>query len=89
MMTDEFRQGVSELLGIAQAGPTTIMCAEAMFWQCHRRLVSDYLSANDVAVQHIFSTGEIKPHKLTPGAWVKDGTVTYPGKPTLFDMDEP
>jgi hypothetical protein len=47
----------------------------------------EYLVTNDVAVQHILPRGEIKPHKLTPGARIIDGTVTYPGPPTLFEMD--
>jgi hypothetical protein len=46
----------------------------------------DHLLANGVTVQHILPTGEIKPHKLTPGAKVVDGTVTYSGQPTLFQM---
>jgi uncharacterized protein (DUF488 family) len=64
-----------------------IMCAEGDYRQCHRRLLSDYLLANGVNVQHIDPTGEVKPHKLTAGAKIVDGMVTYPGPPTLFDMD--
>ena len=65
------------------------MCTVGLYWQCHRRLISDYLLANGVNVQHIFPNGEIKPHTLTPGAKLDDGTVTYPGPPTLFDVDGP
>ena len=54
--------------------------------RCHRQLLSDYLLANDVAVEHIFPSGEVKPHTLTPGTKIVKGTVTYPGPPTLFDM---
>ena len=56
------------------------------YQHCHRRLLSDYLLANDVTVQHILSTGDVKPHRLTAGAKIVDGTVTYPGQPTLFDL---
>jgi uncharacterized protein (DUF488 family) len=87
MLTDEFRQGVAKLLEIAGNGRSVIVCAEGLFWQCHRRLVSDYLLANGVSVQHIFPDGETKPHSLTPGAKVESGTVTYPTPPTLFDVD--
>ena len=86
MATDEFKQGISVLLDLAGNRRTAIMCAEALFWQCHRRLVSDHLMANGVTVQHIFPGGEVKPHTLTQGAKILDGTVTYPGQPTLFDM---
>jgi uncharacterized protein (DUF488 family) len=87
MLTDEFRQGVAKLLAIAGNRRTAIMCAEALFWQCHRRLVSDYLLATGVSVQHIFPNGELKPHCLTQGAKVVNGAVAYPGQPTLFAVD--
>jgi uncharacterized protein (DUF488 family) len=87
MLTDEFRQGVATLLAIAGNRRTAIMCAEGLYWQCHRRLVSDYLLANGVSVQHIFPNGELKPHTLTPGATVESGRVTYPAPATLFDVE--
>ena len=58
------------------------MCAEGLFWQCHRRLVSDFLAANGVTVQHIMPGGELRPHTLTAGAVVESGRVTYPGEKT-------
>ena len=60
------------------------MCAEGLFWQCHRRLVSDFLAANGVTVQHIMPSGELRPHTLTSGAVIEDGQVTYPGDNSLF-----
>ena len=86
MASDEFRQGVARLLEIGGGQRTTIMCAEGDYRHCHRRLLSDHLTANGVTVQHIFPSGEVKPHKLTGGAKIVDGLVTYPGQPTLFDM---
>ena len=86
MASDEFRQGVERLLEIAHACPTTVMCAEGDYRHCHRQFLSDHLVANGVIVQHIGPTGEISPHKLKPGAKIVDGTVTYPGPPTLFDL---
>ena len=71
MATDGFQQGVAKLLAIAGNRRTAIMCAEGLYWQCHRRLVSDHLLANGVSVQHIFPSGEVKPHRLTPGAKVE------------------
>lgn len=84
MLTDEFREGVEKLLEIARQKRTAIMCAEGLFWQCHRRLVCDFLTANGVTVQHIMPSGELEPHKLTRGAVIEEGRVTYPGEKSLF-----
>jgi uncharacterized protein (DUF488 family) len=84
MLTDEFRGGVKKLLELARQHRTAIMCAEGLFWRCHRRLVSDFLVANGVMVQHIMPTGELRPHKLTSGAVIEGGRVTYPGEKSLF-----
>ena len=84
MLTDDFREGVKKLLDIARGKRTAMMCAEGLFWQCHRRLVSDFLAANGVAVQHIMPGGELRPYELTSGAVVEGGQVTYPGERSLF-----
>jgi uncharacterized protein (DUF488 family) len=84
MLTEEFREGMKTLLGVAGQKRTAIMCAEGLFWQCHRRLVSDFLLANGVTVEHIMPSGELRPHKLTDGALVEGGRVTYPGERSLF-----
>ena len=75
MLSEEFRRGVSGLLEIAAEQRTAIMCAEADYQQCHRRLVSDCLVANGVDVRHILGDGELKVHTLTQDALVVDGTV--------------
>jgi len=79
MRTEEFHQGVKKLLEIAAHKRTAIMCAEAVFWRCHRRLVSDVLLANGITVQHIMPSGELHTHTLTSGAKAADGEVTHPG----------
>jgi uncharacterized protein (DUF488 family) len=84
MLTDEFQQGAVKLLELAAQRQTAIMCAEGLFWQCHRRLVSDFLVANGVTVQHIMPNGELRPHNLTKGAVIESGHVTYPGEKWLF-----
>lgn len=78
MATPEFKAGISELLELATTKPTAYMCSEAVYWRCHRRLVSDYLVANGFEVLHLMSTGQPRPHELTLGAVIKDGQVTYP-----------
>jgi uncharacterized protein (DUF488 family) len=78
MLTEEFHQAAGKLLEIAACKQTAMMCAEAVYWRCHRRLVSDFLLANHVAVRHIFPNGEVRPHKLTEGGKIEQGKVTYP-----------
>jgi uncharacterized protein (DUF488 family) len=84
MLTQEFQEGVKKLLKVARRKRSAIMCAEGLFWQCHRRLVSDFLVANGVVVQHILPDGELRPHKLTTGAVVEGGRATYPSERSLF-----
>jgi uncharacterized protein (DUF488 family) len=83
MLTEDFQEGVKKLL-VARRHRTAIMCAESLFWRCHRRLVSDFLVANGVTVQHIMPTGELQPHKLTKGVVAEGGRVTYRDEKTLF-----
>jgi len=78
MPTEPFREGVRQLLEEAGRKRTAFMCSESVFWRCHRRLVSDYLLARGIIVQHIMPSGEMRPHTLTSGAKVADGEVTYP-----------
>ena len=84
MLTPECREGVEKLLEIARRKRTALMCAESLFWRCHRRLVSDFLVANGITVEHIMPTGELRPHALTTDAVIEDGRVTYPGEKSLF-----
>lgn len=85
MQTEPFRQGIVELADIADTKRTAIMCAENVFWRCHRRLVSDYVVAQGGMVEHIFPNGEVKPHEPTEGVVMQNGNVTYPGEKMLFD----
>ncbi len=80
MLTDEFRQGIAELVRMAEQRKTCIMCAEAqVYWHCHRMLVSDYLVAHGHSVMHIVDARPPKPHKLTPEAVIEAGNVIYRG----------
>lgn len=76
--TDEFQAGFEALLGLAREHKVAIMCAEAVWWRCHRRIVADYLMARGIEVRHILGPGKIEPAKLTPGAVVEgEGKVAY------------
>jgi len=74
-----FREGLDELIALAGNQRTAIMCAEAVWWRCHRRIVTDYLLASGVAVAHILGANNIAAASLTPGARaLPDGTILYP-----------
>jgi uncharacterized protein (DUF488 family) len=79
MQTDGFRRACDALLDFAAAARTTIMCAEAVWWQCHRRLLSDALLVRGVPVLHILTAAAPKPHELSEFARELNGEVTYPG----------
>ena len=75
----QFRAGLAELRGLAGAHCCAIMCAEAVWWRCHRRIVADYLLSRGDAVTHIMAPGKTEPATLTPGAQPQpDGTILYP-----------
>ncbi len=78
MQTPEFGEAVSALIDFASRAPTAVMCAEAVWWRCHRSLLSDALVAQGVRVRHILGAGEALPHHLNPLARRHDGTVSYP-----------
>jgi len=78
MLTDEFAQGVERLLETAAEGNTAIMCAERVYFQCHRMLVSDYLTAHGHTVLHIDDDKRpLREHKLMAEARLVDGKLVY------------
>jgi uncharacterized protein (DUF488 family) len=85
MLTDDFKAAFNELRILSESPRTAIMCAEALPWQCHRRLIADQFLAIDWEVFDIIGPRNSKPHELPPFAKIIDGQVTYPGNPTLFN----
>jgi uncharacterized protein (DUF488 family) len=80
MQTPEFDAAVDDLLTYADGGRLVVMCAEAVWWRCHRMLLSDALVARGIDVQHIVSATSIQPHRLTPFSQRRDDShVWYPG----------
>ena len=78
METEEFHKGVRRLLDLAsEAGPTVIMCAEAVWWRCHRALISDYLKVRGIEVIHILDVNKTEPHPFTPAARIVGGALSY------------
>ena len=79
MLTPEFEQAISELVTLAENARTAYMCAERVYFRCHRMLVSDWLVAHGHAVLHIDATGPVRAHKLTAEARTIDGRLIYRG----------
>ena len=78
-LSEEFREGFADLQDAGKDQPTAVMCSEAVWWRCHRRLISDYLLAAGHEVLHILGASQAKPAQLSPGATPRgDGTVVYP-----------
>ncbi|HYM41176.1 MAG TPA: DUF488 domain-containing protein [Steroidobacteraceae bacterium] len=78
-LSQKFRLGFQHLLDEGHRQRCAIMCSEAVWWRCHRRIVADYLIAHHESVFHIMAHGRIEPARLTAGAVIEaDGTVVYP-----------
>jgi uncharacterized protein (DUF488 family) len=78
METEQFQKGVERLLAFArEAGPAAIMCAEAVWWRCHRSLISDYVKASSVEVMHILDANKVEPHPFTSAARIVNGELSY------------
>ena|SRR5438876_9336750 len=77
MMSDGFRAGIERLVELATAKRTALMCAEALWWQCHRALIADYLKAIGCTVRHILSESKTELHRYTAPARVVEGRVCY------------
>jgi uncharacterized protein (DUF488 family) len=79
METDEFKRGVEDLLELARDARVAVMCAEALWWRCHRGLISDYLKAAGHTVIHILNETKTEEHPFTSAARIVDGKLSYRG----------
>jgi uncharacterized protein (DUF488 family) len=79
MEAPAFREGIDRLLELASQRRTAIMCAEAVWWRCHRSLISDYLKAQGVTVTHILGPGKSEEHPFTSAAQIVNGKLSYRG----------
>jgi uncharacterized protein (DUF488 family) len=77
MQTDEFMKAIEKLEAIAQEQRTSYMCSEAVWWSCHRSLVSDHLKSKGWTVMHIMDVGKATEHPYTKPARVVDGILRY------------
>ena len=78
METEQFQKGIERLLDVAaETGPTAIMCAEAVWWRCHRSLIADYLKARGVEVLHVLVANKVEPHPYTSAARIVNAELSY------------
>ena len=80
MQTANFEAALDRLMNLIQDKTTVYVCTEAVFWRCHRQLVSDALLVRGLRIGHIFSSTKVEPHKLTEFACVAGTTITYPSQ---------
>ena len=82
-LSTTFRSGLADLEERGRASRCAIMCAEAVWWRCHRRIIADYLIADGLDVLHIMGKGRIVAAQMTPAARRRaDGSLSYPAKAT-------
>jgi uncharacterized protein (DUF488 family) len=84
MRTDEFEHALDVLMH--EEGPLAYMCAEGLWWRCHRRLISDALTVRGWTVTHILPNGKTDRHRLTEFAVVEGTRITYPPPQTALDV---
>jgi uncharacterized protein (DUF488 family) len=77
MESDDFKEGIKELEEIALKKRTAYMCSEAVWWRCHRSIVSDYLKVHEWKVMHIMAVGKDQEHPFTAPARIENGELTY------------
>lgn len=77
--SEEFKKGIKELLEVAGTGRTAVMCAEALWWRCHRSLIADYLKSIGWEVLHIESEKKAELHPYTSAARIVEGRLSYEG----------
>lgn len=77
--SDEFKQGIKDLLEVALQERTAVMCAEALWWRCHRSLIADYLKAVGWEVLHIQNEKQAETHPYTSAARIVEGRLSYEG----------
>lgn len=79
-LSDEFRRGLARLLALAEERRVAIMCAEAVWWRCHRRIVADYLIHGGREVRHLMGEARIEPARMTLAATPADDGLRYPAE---------
>ena len=79
-LSDDFRRGFRQLLDVSSERRTAIMCSEAVWWRCHRRIIADYLLLHGREVTHLMDGPRLEPARMTPAARPKNGSLVYPAE---------
>jgi uncharacterized protein (DUF488 family) len=77
-LSSAFSDGLNELEHLADERPAAIMCSEAVWWRCHRRIIADYLLLRGRKVFHLMGEARTEPATMTPAAQERDGKLVYP-----------
>jgi uncharacterized protein (DUF488 family) len=81
-MSAEFDAGLRRLMKLSQDESCALMCAEAVWWRCHRRIIADYLLLHGRAVLHLMEKGRVEPASMTPAAVIQGKVLAYPSPAT-------
>ncbi len=79
MESEEFQKGINVLLELGRDKRTAVMCAEALWWRCHRSLIADFLKAKRIEVTHILDAKHTESHPYTSAARIISGRLSYEG----------
>lgn len=88
MMSQEFAIAIGRLTNLAAERPSAIMCAEALWWRCHRALIADFLKARSWHVLHILGPGKVQEHPFTSAAQLVNGRLSYRTEDSAPDLFE-
>ena len=87
-LSKAFAEGLVHLMDVATSRRCAIMCSEAVWWRCHRRIIADYLLARDWTVLHLMGSERVEPARLTPAARIEDGGIVYPASAASVDQSQ-
>ncbi|MCW5960682.1 MAG: DUF488 domain-containing protein [Pyrinomonadaceae bacterium] len=80
METDQFRSAAAKLENLAGENRTAVMCAEVLWWRCHRALIADFFKAKGASVYHIFTEDKVEEHKISSAGEIVNGKLDYTAK---------
>jgi uncharacterized protein (DUF488 family) len=87
-LTKEFEEALAQLTSLARTRPTAIMCAEAVWWRCHRRIIADYLLDRGWNIVHLMGEGRSEIARITPAAQERNGHLIYPSSAQGYSGEE-
>ena len=88
LRTPAFLAAVDQVLALARAQGTAVMCAESLWWRCHRRMLADFvIAARGMPVRHLMHDGRLEEHRLSPGLRLReDGLLVYDGGQPMLPL---